>query len=127
MKRYIAAAILCLGHAEAGQAQDWKQYATNAAGLVDFFYDRASVQRSGDRVEVNTREDHSMDTSADYAEARWSFSVDCARRTYTILSYAFYGVDGKVIRFRNQRGESGPRPVGPNSIAEDLFNAVCRR
>ena len=84
------------------------------------YLDRESVTRSGDKVTVWTRRDFALGQGTAWHEIEF----DCSARTETILAYV--RDDGRTVSHNVVRPHRGSSPIAPDSVAERIFDIVCR-
>jgi hypothetical protein len=126
--RYLIAVLLCIGsssvHAE------WSRVGYYANG--DFYIDRDSITRNGDRREVWSVMDYrspQMDTNGKiYRSSRSQLQLDCAHKTARIIHMAFFS--GSMLR-GNEISKMGSlkdwEPVPPDSPIRAILDAGCGR
>jgi hypothetical protein len=84
------------------------------------YVDTQSIQRSGDTVTLWTRRDLLFDAGTVWTE----LELDCGKRTETVL--AFIKDDGSSVSHNTARPHRPAAPIAPRSVAENIFNLVCR-
>jgi hypothetical protein len=84
------------------------------------YLDQDSVKRSGDTVTLWTRRD-----SVTKQRTAWNeIEVDCSSKRDTILAYV--QDDAGTVSHNIVRPHRGSTAIPPDSIAERIFNLVCR-
>lgn len=101
-------------------------YVTESDNNAVWYYDSDTIKSSGNQVTVWIKVDHSRDKRVKYREALTRYRYDCAERTSILLQATDYYPDGKIETFTWETYEQKERAVTPDSVMEDMLEAVCR-
>ena len=119
----VAAASIAAAQPPATPAERWLAFASDREG--DYFYDQASVVRSGDDVSYRLRARFKAATDASVA-AILVVDMDCRAQSTSDLSYTLYDRDGAAIRdFAVPEGRREVRGIMPGSPEETLYRSLC--
>lgn len=91
--------------------------------LRSYSYDAQSVRRDRDGLVVKLVGDYSRDKGSRAREARMTWFVDCAARTFVERERTEYDNGRAVVQ--QYREPTAFSPVLPGSVAEKLFTKVC--
>jgi hypothetical protein len=105
-------------------AANWVYLATNRNGTV-FYYDSDTIRRSGNQVTVWEKADHSRNKTVKQREEKSRWRYDCAERTRALLQLTNYYPDGKLETFIWDAYEQKETAVTPDTVGEDILEAVC--
>jgi hypothetical protein len=106
-------------------AANWKYAATNSSGTV-FYFDSASLRRTGNTVTVWEKHDASQDKTERIREAKILMRYDCKSRTETVVALFNYYKDGSVQSFDIKRTDQETGSIPPDTNSEKRMKAVCR-
>jgi hypothetical protein len=106
-------------------AANWV-YVTESRNKAVFYYDSDTIQRSGNRVTVWEKTDHSRDKTVKHRETVVRYRYECAGRTKTILDTNVYFPNGEIKSFTSKAYEQEELAIPPDSVWEDMLEAVCR-
>jgi hypothetical protein len=120
----LGAACLALMPVTTAYAANWV-YVTNSRGAY-FYYDSATIQRSGNRVVVWEKADYSRNKSVKLLEMKARYRYDCAERTSTLLQATGYHRDGKIETVTWKANQQIAAAVIPDTSEETMLEAVCR-
>lgn len=130
MKKSIGTAalvgVICLAVTPMApvSAANWV-YVTNSRGAY-FYYDSATIQRSGNRVVAWEKADYSRNKSVRLLEMKARYRYDCAERTSTLLQATGYHRDGKIETITWKANQQIAAAVIPDTTEETMLEAVCR-
>jgi hypothetical protein len=124
--RRFALAMACLVPflGSPAAAANWV-YVGESVNKTIIYYDADTIQRSGTKVTVWEKWDHSRDKTIKWREARLHKRYNYLERTDTLLGGSTYYPDGKVESFNLAPHEQGADPVTPETIGEGALEAVC--
>ena len=88
--------------------------------VFEEYLDKASVERTGNKVTLWTRRDFGLGRGTSWNELEF----DCSARTVTILAYV--RDDAGTISHNVARPHRKASAIPPNSVEERTFNIVCR-
>lgn len=91
-----------------------------SASHFEEYLDKASVERTGNKVTLWTRRDFLLGRGTAWNELEF----DCSARTEAILAYV--RDDGGTISHNVARPHRKASDIAPNSVEERIFNIVCR-
>jgi hypothetical protein len=123
-KALVAAIGLALMPIAPAYAANWVYVTTNPNKVV-FSYDSNTIRRSGNQVTVWEKYDHSRDKTTKKRETKARLRYDCAERTETLLEWIIYYPNGKTDTFAFDTYEQKESSVAPDTVAEDILEAVC--
>jgi hypothetical protein len=105
-------------------AANWIYVTNDTYGSV-YYYDAATIQRSGNQVTVWRKSDHSRDKTFKERETKLRQRYDCSERTSALLNSTTFYPDGETASENYSVSEQIAYPLPPDTIAEKILEAVC--
>ncbi len=121
---FLVAATAILAATAPAQSANWVHVFTDRDGSI-WYYDSLSVRRSGDKVTIFERADHSRDRRTKYRETKARTRYDCVGRTQTILSFIRYLPNGEFVSWDVPSNEQTEDTIFPETTSGALLEAVC--
>lgn len=119
------AAVALLMATTPAHSATWVHVYTDRDGSA-WYYDSKSVLRSGDRVTIWEKSDHSRDRRTKYRETKARTRYDCVGRTQTILSFIRYLPNGESVSWALPSYEQTETAIFPETTADTILGVVCR-
>jgi hypothetical protein len=125
MMRIMLVALLVSLPGAALAQQQWTEYATDVEGAVSA-YDTASLERSGNVVNVSIRRDFSRVPNMPQRTAVERWRYDCAKAIAGWISFTTWNAAGEVMEQRSHpAAEVSMAPLQRGSTGYTLFERIC--
>lgn len=91
-----------------------------------YYYDSDTIQRSGNLVTVWEKYDYRRNKTVKYRERKQRSRFNCEERTVIILDFVTSYPDGRIEAFNVPPYQQKAITIPPDTVAEDIFKAVCQ-
>jgi hypothetical protein len=105
-----------------GAAENWVEVGSNEQRRA--WIDTGGLRRDGDLVRVSGRIRFAEVDEAGAQRLTYENEIDCAARTWRVLSFTATAPDGSVVTRAADLGEQ-LEPIRPGTNAAEIYTLVC--